>query len=66
MVGWSELWTVLGAESQYRTKLDTIDLAYDEFQAILGIVQFAFCQQPTDPGGVHLPQRKLGAIGFTL
>ena len=66
LVGWSELWTYLGAESQCRTELDTIDLAYDEFQAILGIVQFAVCQQPTDRGGIHLPKRELGAIGLTL
>ena len=66
LVGRSELWTYIGAESRCTTKLDAIDLAYDEFQAILGIVHFAVCQQPTDPGGVHLPQRELGAIGLTL
>ena len=66
LVDSSELWTYLGTESQCRTKLGTIDVAYDEFQAIVGIVQFAVCQQPTDPGGVLLPERELEAIGLSL
>ena len=62
----SELWTYLRTESQCRTKLGTIDVAYDEFQAIVGIVQLAFYQQRTDTGEVLLPERELEAIGLTL